>query len=137
MSTHGNTYIIEFEVDQRKVDGIDIISAFLETFKANSDFMVSGGSSLKENDVMTFNLEFVEKEKKFKTGYKGSVTITMVKEGDRPSSRFIVEKQEELSDEDMRAIIRAYKESITPKQETKRFKAQEGAGGQTAQKKKP
>lgn len=65
---------------------------------------------------MTFNLEFVEKDAKFKTLLKGAVTITMVKDGDRPSSRFIFEKSESLSTEDLKAIIRAYKESITPRQ---------------------
>lgn len=44
---------------------------------------------MNESDVMTFNLEFQEKEPKFKTQLKGAITITMVKDGDRPSSRFI------------------------------------------------
>ena len=58
---------------------------------------------------MTFNLEFVEKESKFKTPLKGSLTITMIKDGDRPSSRFIFEKADSITNEDIRAIIRAYK----------------------------
>lgn len=109
ITTHGNTYLIEFEVDQRKCDGIDIMSAFLETFKSSSDFKINGGGSVKESDVMTFNLEFVEKEQKFKTQLKGSITITMIKDGDRPSSRFIFEKTESLSNEDIKGVIRAYK----------------------------
>ena len=47
ITTHGNTYIIEFEIDQRKCDGIDVVSAFLETFKSSSNFTISGGNSLK------------------------------------------------------------------------------------------
>lgn len=46
---------------------------------------------------MTFNLEFTEKDPKFKTLEKGAITITMVKDGDRPSSRFIFEKSETLT----------------------------------------
>jgi hypothetical protein len=29
ITTQGNTYIIEFEIDQRKCDGIDVVSSFL------------------------------------------------------------------------------------------------------------
>ena len=137
ISTHGNTYIIEFQVDQRKCDGIDIVSAFLETFKSSSDFKISGGGSVKESDVMTFNLQFTEKEPKFKTQLKGAVTITMVKDGDRPSSRFIFQKAETLTNEDIRGVIRAYKEAITPREDTRRFSKQEGNTVSQNQKRKP
>jgi len=104
-SFDGNSYRIDFLVDQRKTDLLALLLTAITILDQNKGVTYSL-KSRKDGDGIFVDIILQN------TG-KGSGTITLVGQlkGDRPSFKFILEKQSEISDIDLKIITQVYKEA--------------------------
>lgn len=104
-SYDGNSYRIDFLVDQRKTDLLALLLTAMTILDQDKGSIYSL-KSRKDGESIFVDITLQN------TG-KGSGTITLVGQlkGDRPRFKFVLEKQSEISDVDLKIITQVYKEA--------------------------
>lgn len=104
-SFDGNSYRIDFLVDQRKTDLLALLLTAI-TILDQTKGAIYSLKSRKDGESIFVDIQIQN------TGM-GSGTITLVGQlkGDRPSFKFVLEKQSEISDLDLKIVTQVYKEA--------------------------
>lgn len=115
----GDKYIIEFLVDQRRTDIFSLQVACINDIESNQEKNKNSKNllteakvqTLKNGDVMT---QVYQYEQLGKNNVKSTGTINIVGEFsvERPSFKFILEKNYEVTSIDISAVISSYKEAF-------------------------
>lgn len=110
----GGFYTVDFLVDQRKCDIFSLLviaSSLLEAEenkKRNSMAKpFEGLRTMRSGNNMTYVLEFSEQGKN-KVSKKGSITFMGEFRADRPSFRFCMSKEDEISETDIAILTTIY-----------------------------
>lgn len=112
-SMRGDTYQIDFLIDQRKCDIFSLLvtAANLieeqENKKKTNSKPFKNVKTMKVGKNMTFQVEFTE-EGKHRINHSGTLTMTGSFDLERPNFKFIFEKKNEISDGDIRLINTIY-----------------------------
>ena len=71
-SLRGNTYTVEFEIDQRKCNIFDLIAKFFTLYNSTTDgsFKILDMKTLSQGEVVTFTVDFEEQDPKWKSNYR-------------------------------------------------------------------
>ena len=54
----GNTYTVQFEIDQRKCDIFELLTNFFSVYNGSKDFRVSDLKAMNKGDVVTWYVDF-------------------------------------------------------------------------------
>jgi len=106
-------YKIDYLIDQRKCDifSLLVIASNLiqerESKSRNNPNPFVTVKTFKKDNMMTFQIEFKETGE-YDVRHKGTISISGEWRNDRPSFKFILEKQADLSDEDLKIITETY-----------------------------
>ena len=65
----GDNYEIKFTIDQRKCDLFGLISNFMSVYNTEKDFKVVDMKAFTKDDLITFYVDFEEKDPKYKSKY--------------------------------------------------------------------
>ena len=63
----GSNYQIKFLIDQRKCDLFALISNFMNVYNTQKDFKVIDMKAFTKDDLITFYVQFEEKDPKYKS----------------------------------------------------------------------
>lgn len=106
-------YKIDYLIDQRKCDifSLLVIASNLiqerEAKARNNPNPFVTVKTFKKDNIMTFQIEFKETGE-YDVKHKGIISISGEWRNDRPSFKFILEKQSDLSDDDLKVITETY-----------------------------
>ena len=54
----GNTYTVQFEIDQRKCDIFELLTNFFSVYNGSKNFRVSDLKAMNKGDVVTWYVDF-------------------------------------------------------------------------------
>lgn len=114
----GTRYFIEFPITQKNVDAFSILAAVQLVLNENKKHgvKIKNNDVFKQDDMVSYLLDY-EVESSTARGAKssGSIYIRGAKSDTYDNFKFVVEKNTDFHDVDIKIILKAYEEAFKPK----------------------